>query len=372
MPVAAALYGVLLGIGFTTFVLSFGVWALAGVSLAVGDPTLGLVLGAGFGLGRAVPIVALAPLAGGRAGIRATELMCERPGVYLGLRRGDAAALAVAALALIVVPGSVSAAGTNIAHATDPSATADSLLFQRLGGPAVMSRGGPEIPLPGSHPAIGGRYVATVQGDAIRLFDRNTLAPVARSPRRAPTRSGSRRLARLSRVHRRRRGHLHPLYRQPRGSRPAPPGRLAGRGWAAEPPGGGRQRLALRDRHPARQPGGAEADGHTQAPRAGALAEAPALRSVGEGAFVRVRTSRRPPQPPDGPPPKGARRRSRAPLAGPLEGSGVVERPRQLVAYATILQPSAGNPDATIVGVGRKHPKRFHQRGPRGGGNHRF
>ena len=64
MPLAAALYGVLLGIGFTTFVLSFGVWALAGISLALGEPALGLLLGAAFGLGRALPIVALAPLAG--------------------------------------------------------------------------------------------------------------------------------------------------------------------------------------------------------------------------------------------------------------------------------------------------------------------
>jgi hypothetical protein len=42
------------------------------------------------------------------------------------------------------------------------------------------------------------------------------------------------------------------------------------------------------------------------------------------------------------------------------------------VAYTTILQPSSNNPDATILSVGRRHPKRFHQRGPRGGGNHRF
>jgi len=96
MPLAAALYGVLLGLGFTTFVLSFGVWALAGVSLALGDPALGLLLGAAFGIGRAIPIVVLAPLSGGATGIRATELMCERDGVYLGLRRGDAAALAIA------------------------------------------------------------------------------------------------------------------------------------------------------------------------------------------------------------------------------------------------------------------------------------
>jgi len=53
MPVAASLYGVLLGIGFTTFVLSFGVWALAGVSLALGDPAIGLLIGGAFGVGRA-------------------------------------------------------------------------------------------------------------------------------------------------------------------------------------------------------------------------------------------------------------------------------------------------------------------------------
>jgi hypothetical protein len=73
MPVAAMLYGVLLGIGFTTFVLSFGVWALAGVSFALGDPVLGLLIGGAFGIGRAIPIVALAPAAGGAVGIRATS-----------------------------------------------------------------------------------------------------------------------------------------------------------------------------------------------------------------------------------------------------------------------------------------------------------
>ena len=38
MPVAAGLYGILLGLGFTTFVLTFGVFALAGIVLAVGEP----------------------------------------------------------------------------------------------------------------------------------------------------------------------------------------------------------------------------------------------------------------------------------------------------------------------------------------------
>ena len=43
----------------------------------------------------------------------------------------------------------------------------------------MISRGGPEIGLPGRHPTIGGRFVATVIGDKVQLLDRNTLAPVA-------------------------------------------------------------------------------------------------------------------------------------------------------------------------------------------------
>ena len=68
MPLAAALYGVLLGLGFTTFVLSFGVWALAGISFAVGDPGAGIVIGAAFGIGRALPIALLAPSPTARSG----------------------------------------------------------------------------------------------------------------------------------------------------------------------------------------------------------------------------------------------------------------------------------------------------------------
>jgi hypothetical protein len=42
------------------------------------------------------------------------------------------------------------------------------------------------------------------------------------------------------------------------------------------------------------------------------------------------------------------------------------------VAYVTVLNPSASNADATVIGVGRRHPKPLRERGPRGGGNHRF
>jgi hypothetical protein len=96
VPVAAAGYGALLGLGFTTFILSFAVWALAGAALALGDPALGVAIGLAFGAGRALPVVLLAP-SGANA---VTAAMCERPAVLRTLRRGDAIALAACALAL--------------------------------------------------------------------------------------------------------------------------------------------------------------------------------------------------------------------------------------------------------------------------------
>ena len=57
VPLAAGLYGVLLGLGFTTFILSFAVWALAGISVALGEPQTGLLIGLAFGAGRALPVI---------------------------------------------------------------------------------------------------------------------------------------------------------------------------------------------------------------------------------------------------------------------------------------------------------------------------
>ena len=100
VPLASLGYGVLLGLGFTTFVLSFAVWALAGVSVALGDPALGLAIGLAFGAGRALPVIGLAPFAATERGGAVTAAMCERPAILIGLRRVDAVALAACALAL--------------------------------------------------------------------------------------------------------------------------------------------------------------------------------------------------------------------------------------------------------------------------------
>jgi hypothetical protein len=179
MPVAAALYGILLGLGFTTFVLSFGVWALAGISLAVGDVDAGLAIGLAFGLGRALPIVALAPAAGSPFGARVTELMAGRPSIYRGIRLGDALALALAAVALGASAGGATAAQTEVPNGADPSASENDLVYQRSDGTGVLRRDSQDTLLPGTDPAIGGPYIGVISDQQVVILARDTLAPVA-------------------------------------------------------------------------------------------------------------------------------------------------------------------------------------------------
>ena len=101
VPLAAGLYGVLLGLGFTTFILTFAVWALAGVSVALGDPALGLAIGLAFGVGRLLPVVVLAPAAATGAGAAFHSAMAERPRILRSLRAVDAVALTACAVALV-------------------------------------------------------------------------------------------------------------------------------------------------------------------------------------------------------------------------------------------------------------------------------
>ena len=175
MPIAAFLYGILLGLGFTTFVLSFGVWALAGISLALGDPTAGVLVGAAFGVGRALPIVLLAPLVGSRRGARATELMAERPALLRGFRLGDSVVLIVAAVALALSAGGSSAeAADNIRDdAADPDVEGGDIVLEIGDGDGLLLRGAQEIDLPGGDPAIGGSWIAVIDGSTIRILNRS-------------------------------------------------------------------------------------------------------------------------------------------------------------------------------------------------------
>ena len=181
LPAAGAAYGVLLGLGFTTFVLTFAVPALAGVALAVGDPAAGLALGLAFGTGRALPVVVLAPLADSRLGLRATDLMAERPAILRGFRAADAAALAAVALAL----GAQSASAQTVpfvAPASDPSFAGGDLAWKVDRGAGTLRTPGAERLVEADHIAIGGPYVAVLLDEEVRINDRSSGDEVVRVP----------------------------------------------------------------------------------------------------------------------------------------------------------------------------------------------
>ena len=174
LPMAAGLYGILLGLGFTTFVLSFGVWALAGISVALGDPGLGLMIGAAFGIGRAIPVVAVAPIVDSPLGRRCIELMAERPALYRAFRLGDAVTLCLVAAALTAT-ATATAARTEVPHGADPSTAAKALAFQQPAAPEWSESRGALIASRAATLPSAGPYAAVISGsDRIKILDRFT------------------------------------------------------------------------------------------------------------------------------------------------------------------------------------------------------
>lgn len=169
LSLAAGGYGVLLGMGFTTFVLTFAVPALAAVALAVGDPVAGVLVGLAFGAGRALPIVALAPVADAPAGLRATELMAERPGILRGFRVADALALALCAVALSTETAAAAVRPVTAGQSTDPTVSGQTLVFERPRASAVARSSGVFRPLRANRAAAGGGNVALLETGMVRV-----------------------------------------------------------------------------------------------------------------------------------------------------------------------------------------------------------
>jgi hypothetical protein len=71
------------------------------VSVAIGDPALGLAIGLAFGAGRLLPVVLLAPTAGTERGAAAHAAMAERAVILRSLRAVDAVALTALAVVLV-------------------------------------------------------------------------------------------------------------------------------------------------------------------------------------------------------------------------------------------------------------------------------
>jgi hypothetical protein len=178
LALACGLYGILLGLAFTTFVLTFAVWALAGISFAAGDPALGVLVGVAFGLGRALPVLVMAPSLNGGGG-RRLDGMASEPRMWLGLRRLDAIGLSMCALFL-------SAAGASAAvfpAESDPSASGEALAWEALSGQGMLgSRGAQATVLPGGFPALGGSSIAWETGGQITVATLPSMTVTATLP----------------------------------------------------------------------------------------------------------------------------------------------------------------------------------------------
>lgn len=180
VPLAAGLYGVLLGLGFTTFVLSFAVYALAAACLVLGDGTAGLVVGLAFAAGRIGPVVVLAPLQATARGIDVAAAMAERPNVLRAIRAAGAVAMSAAALVLLLGGVPATAAGESLLtdSGTDPSAAGAAIAWQVPGTPTgiLLREDGSTRALPGADPALGPDNVVWREGETLVVADRATLA----------------------------------------------------------------------------------------------------------------------------------------------------------------------------------------------------
>lgn len=178
LPLTAGLYGLQLGLGFTTYLLTYAMWALLAACLLLGEPALGVLVGGTFGLGRALPVVVLVPRFA-RPSTQDFIADMERGPTLIGLRRIDGVALLVCALAVTPVAAAAAAGTTVRPGLADPGVDGGDLVFQAADGSGRLERrGATAIALPGRDPAVGGRYVAWHEGDAVTVADRATLAPV--------------------------------------------------------------------------------------------------------------------------------------------------------------------------------------------------
>ena len=175
LPLAAGLYGLLLGLAFTTFVLAFAVWALAAVVLALGMLGTGVAVGVAFGVGRALPVVLVAPFSRSRLGVRVVATMAERPAILRAFRVADAFALLVAAVLLVV---STAGAATRLGDGTDPSAAGGLVTWTTVTGGVEMREGQSGTTAVPAHASVGGSLIAWRDGDLVHVAHAADMAPV--------------------------------------------------------------------------------------------------------------------------------------------------------------------------------------------------
>ena len=151
-----------------------------------------LAIGLAFGAGRALPVICLAPFAGGDRGGAVTAAMCERPGdparaAPRRRRRARPRARSRSEPRERAGPHARAAPRELFAgSAYDPTAAGGLIAWQRPDGAALLLRGGADgLPGSASRRSAAGR-IAWRDGDAIVVADAATLEPRDATRRPAP------------------------------------------------------------------------------------------------------------------------------------------------------------------------------------------
>ena len=159
-PVTLGLYGLLLGLGFTTFVLSFATWALAAVAFLLGSVATGVVVGVAFGVGRSLPMLLLLPRLE-RLSERMQRGMTLNPRWLHRVRLAASLAAVAAAVALTVQNEESSIAASVVASdGVEVSVAGDAIAWRTPGGGSVLLSGGVRTSFAANDIAIGGSMLA--------------------------------------------------------------------------------------------------------------------------------------------------------------------------------------------------------------------
>ena len=153
MPVAAGLYGVLLGLGFTTFVLTFGVFALAGIALRGRRPgARGSRSGSPSGSAGRCRSSRSRRSPTASSGSRSPRRWPSGPASTAGFRFGDGLALLAAAAALVVAAPAGAAATPSRSPAADPSVGGGDARLPAARRRRLLRRDGQDDPAAGPRP----------------------------------------------------------------------------------------------------------------------------------------------------------------------------------------------------------------------------
>jgi hypothetical protein len=146
------------------------------MAFVIGSPTLGLSVGLAFGIGRAVPVAAIAPLAHLPVGRGVMDAIAQHPATWRVIRQIAAVGLLAVAMASTVLTSA--RAATNVGAGWDPSVSGDVIAWTSAMGGVVQQEGQSN---PSSVPAfcsLGGSVLAWRTDGAAHVVRLADMSPV--------------------------------------------------------------------------------------------------------------------------------------------------------------------------------------------------